>query len=297
MCLINTASNDYRGPAALGKSPEEAARVLAEARRASLGYLYWMQTEAPRSDGKGFGYPELKLRKDLLGTDDGISKTAYFRESRRMKTLDTIKEQDVVVRDGNGNLLNPGPRAKECWDTVGIGWYNLDCHRSATGDPGRYWPTRPFQIPLGALIPVRIENLIPACKNIGTTHLSNGCYRLHPVEWAIGQAAGTIAHFSLEETASLKAIYEDRSKVKDLQRTLLAWGAPLYWYVDVPIGDEVFSVVQQLAIDRRFKNEITPDLRFRPDDPLTLEEASIWGNKDLTDMPRRYAAMALGFDL
>jgi hypothetical protein len=32
---------------------------------------------------------------------------------------------------------------------------------------------RPFQIPLGALIPRRIENLLPACKNIGTTHVTN----------------------------------------------------------------------------------------------------------------------------
>ena len=29
----------------------------------------------------------------------------------------------------------------------------------------------PFQIPLGALIPERVENLLPACKNIGTTHI------------------------------------------------------------------------------------------------------------------------------
>ena len=47
----------------------------------------------------------------------------------------------------------------------------------------------PFQVPLGALIPRRVENLLPACKNLGTTHITNGCYRLHPVEWAIGEAA------------------------------------------------------------------------------------------------------------
>jgi FAD dependent oxidoreductase len=41
----------------------------------------------------------------------------------------------------------------------------------------------PFQIPLGALIPRRVENVLPACKNLGTTHITNGCYRLHPVEW------------------------------------------------------------------------------------------------------------------
>lgn len=40
----------------------------------------------------------------------------------------------------------------------------------------------PFQIPLGALFPGRMENLFPACENLGVTHLTNGCYRLHPVE-------------------------------------------------------------------------------------------------------------------
>ena len=35
-----------------------------------------------------------------------------------------------------------------------------------------------------------MENLLPAGKNIGTTHITNGCYRLHPVEWNIGEVAG-----------------------------------------------------------------------------------------------------------
>ena len=57
----------------------------------------------------------------------------------------------------------------------------------------------PFQIPLGALIPQRVENLLPACKNIGTTHITNGCYRLHPVEWNIGEAAGVLAALCIGE--------------------------------------------------------------------------------------------------
>ena len=42
-------------------------------------------------------------------------------------------------------------------------------------------------------IRLRMRNLLPACKNIGTTHITNGCYRLHPVEWNIGEAAGVLA--------------------------------------------------------------------------------------------------------
>jgi hypothetical protein len=40
-----------------------------------------------------------------------------------------------------------------------------------------------FQIPLGALLPVRVDNLLPACKNIGTTRITNGAYREHATEW------------------------------------------------------------------------------------------------------------------
>ena len=42
---------------------------------------------------------------------------------------------------------------------------------------------------MGALILVRIRNLLAAAKNIGTTHITNGCFRLHPVEWNTGEAA------------------------------------------------------------------------------------------------------------
>ncbi|MCW3844955.1 FAD-dependent oxidoreductase [Micromonospora yasonensis] len=35
----------------------------------------------------------------------------------------------------------------------------------------------PFQIPLGALIPIRVDNLLAAGKNLGTTHVTNGCHR------------------------------------------------------------------------------------------------------------------------
>ena len=43
------------------------------------------------------------------------------------------------------------------------------------------------------------ENLLPAAKNIGTTHITNGCYRLHPVEWNIGEVAGALAANCLDQ--------------------------------------------------------------------------------------------------
>lgn len=40
-----------------------------------------------------------------------------------------------------------------------------------------------------------MENLLPGAKNLGTTHITNGCHRLHPVEWNVGEAAGALAAF------------------------------------------------------------------------------------------------------
>jgi hypothetical protein len=87
----------------------------------------------------------------------------------------------------------------------------------------------PFQIPLGAMIPRRIENLIPACKNIGTTHISNGCYRLHPVEWSIGEAAGALTAFAINKNATPRAVRNNKKQLQQFQTSLTNQGIELEW--------------------------------------------------------------------
>src|SRR5438045_1534841 len=113
-------------------------------------------------------------------------------------------------------------------DSIGIGHYALDIHPNGHGEPNHFVATRPFQIPLGALIPVRLTNLLPACKNLGTTHLSNGAYRLHPIEWNIGESAGLLAAFCLQQNLPPRAIYEDGNLRLAFQKTLLREGIPLH---------------------------------------------------------------------
>ncbi|MBL8186966.1 MAG: FAD-dependent oxidoreductase, partial [Acidobacteria bacterium] len=87
----------------------------------------------------------------------------------------------------------------------------------------------PFQIPLGALIPKRVENLIPACKNIGTTHITNGCYRLHPVEWNIGEAAGALAAQAIERKQSPRSIRNTPKLLAEFQARLQQAGVEIAW--------------------------------------------------------------------
>lgn len=74
-----------------------------------------------------------------------------------------------------------------------------------------------------------MNNLIPACKNIGTTHITNGCYRLHPVEWNVGEAAGALAAFSLSCGVSPRQVRNDASLLAAFQQQLIDLGVELVW--------------------------------------------------------------------
>lgn len=220
--LVNWPQVDYWLGPIIDVSPEEAQEHLCQAKQLSLSFLYWMQTEAPRHDG-GYGYPELRLRPDVVGTEDGLAMYPYIRESRRIKAEFTVLEQHVshAVRGERGAERFP--------DSVGIGAYRIDLHPSTTGvnyiDIGSW----PFQIPLGSLIHVRMENLLPACKNLGVTHITNGCYRLHPVEWNIGEASGFLAAYCLEKDIPPRAVWENEGELKQFQALLVSHGVELEW--------------------------------------------------------------------
>ena len=186
--IVNWPQNDYMLGNLYEVSPEERNKHLERSRQLSLSLLYWLQTEAPRPDG-GSGWKGLRLRKDVVGTDDGLAKYPYIRESRRIKAEFTILQQDIDARGGDRRLIGKSWVARSFEDSVGVGHYSMDLHPSSGGDNYHHTGAAPYQIPLGALIPQRVDNLIAACKNIGTTHLTNGAYRLHPTEWGIGEAA------------------------------------------------------------------------------------------------------------
>jgi hypothetical protein len=115
-------------------------------------------------------------------------------------------------------------------DSVGIGSYRIDLHPSTGNRNYVDVSSWPFQIPLGALIPERVENVLPACKNLGVTHITNGCYRLHPVEWNIGEAAGALAAYCLEYGCSPRQVQADAVKLADFQRVLVdKLGFELVW--------------------------------------------------------------------
>ncbi len=220
--LVNWPQIDYVLGPLVGVSEEEKQHHLQGSRTLSLSLLYWMQTEAPREDG-GQGWPGLRLRPDITGTDDGLAAAPYIRESRRIKACFTVLEQHLSPD------CRPQGRAEHYRDSVGVGAYRIDLHPSTAGRNYIDVSALPFEIPLGSLIPQRVTNLLAGAKDIGVTHITNGCYRLHPVEWNIGEAAGLFTAFCLKRQLSYHQVYEKTELLQDLQQLLLDQGVEIAW--------------------------------------------------------------------
>ncbi len=206
ICLVNWPQIDYLPGNVVDVTPEERERHLEGARQLSLSMLYWMQTDQ--------GWKGLRLRGDLCGTHHGLAKRPYIRESRRIRGRFTIKEQDVNAR-----------RAVFA-DSVGVGAYRIDLHPSTGGDNYIDVSAFPFQIPLNSLLPRRVTNLMAGAKNLACTHITNGCYRLHPVEWNVGEAAGRLAAFCLEQGRTPHQVGDDPGEFQDALRR---FGVELEW--------------------------------------------------------------------
>ncbi len=97
-------------------------------------------------------------------------------------------------------------------DAVGIAQYAIDFHpcmkNSPPEAPGNierpgvrqgHGAAYPGQIPLRAMIPQKLDNLLVTGKSIATSTIAAAAYRVHSFEWSAGAAAGTIASFALTE--------------------------------------------------------------------------------------------------
>jgi len=228
--LVNWPQNDYWLGNLFGGTDAENARHLEGGRQLSLSLLYWMQTEAPRPDG-GAGWRGLHLCPDIMGTEDGLAMYPYVRESRRIRAEFTVTEQHVgtVARAKATGQKPDEVTAERFEDSVGVGSYRIDLHPSSGGDNYIDVSSLPFQIPLGSLIPQRVENLLAACKNLGVTHITNGCYRLHPVEWNIGESAGALAAHCVERKLTPKQVRNDQKALRAFQAALISQGIELEW--------------------------------------------------------------------
>ena len=103
--IVNWPQNDFFPGNLIDVDDVQFQKVVGEATELNLSLLYWLQTEAPRPDD-GLGWPGLKLNKEVMGTENGMAKYPYVRESRRIKSEFTILEEHVGAEN---RVLVAGP--------------------------------------------------------------------------------------------------------------------------------------------------------------------------------------------
>ncbi len=228
LALINWRGNDFNDETYLGKSADEQLRVLRRGKAFAQGFLYWLQTECPRDDEQGFGYPEMQLvtGRDVPGIGmDGFALHPYVRESRRLLAQFTLTANHLTA-----GLHDGASWGTEFVDSVGCAYYPMDIHPSKN-EPPLLARALPYHLPLGAFLTRSgPANVLPASKNFGASRLALASARMHPTEWLVGEVAGTLAAFCLSRgllTPSL--VRETPELLTEFQTELRQAGIPLHW--------------------------------------------------------------------
>ena len=243
---------------------EERDSLLEEAKRISLGYLYYIQTE--------LGHPELGIAEGVYPSADGLPLIPYHRESRRIHGRTRFTVNDVFDPYRN-NLYRT---------SVAVGDYPVDHHHRRYPCPDslpdlHFYPVPSFSVPAGVLVPGEnplqgdedYSPLLVAEKSVSVSNIVNGATRLQPVVMGLGQAAGAMA--------ALSAAAGREATVRELQEELLEASCYLMPYQELTPYDEGFASVQRVGLTgilRGRGESIGWQNRtlFRPDDPLLLRD-------------------------
>ncbi|MGF1634936.1 MAG: FAD-dependent oxidoreductase [Phycisphaerae bacterium] len=152
--------------------PLQLARAEAEARRQIARVLHYMQRfECPRHI--------------LVASGARIG----IREGRRILGESFVRGEDVVA----GVNIDPP-------DGVAVATCQIDFHSlTRPGDTGWRQKVHPYAIPLRAMIPRGLKNVLVAGKCISGDQVAMSSYRMTPTCCGMGQAAGTAAAQFLRE--------------------------------------------------------------------------------------------------
>jgi len=233
--------------------------ALTKAKERTLSFVYYIQTE--------LGFKNIGLADNEFPTVDKLAFVPYHREGRRLRGVQRLTINHVRDIYEGAPLYRTG---------ISVGDYPVDHHHACNPDaPKIHFPAIPsFNIPLGALIPEKIDGLIVSDKAISVSNIINGSTRLQPCVLLTGQAAGALAALSVQNNQQVREI-----SIRKVQQALLDAGAYLMPLVDIDPTDKEFQAIQRVTASGilKVKGESykwANRIWFYPDTTITVQEFS-----------------------
>lgn len=222
--------NDYgEGVQRLVESDSARQQFLQEALWHTQSFAHFIQTQIDRRYGLATDtfpptpHPSSLILPPHSSPGSAYALHPYYRESRRLRGVTTVREQDILPI-ANGQVAALPTNAKGEVNGIAIGNYANDHHYPSGEIPlkpksirwGGRWTGTPFTLPYDCLIPTDTEGLLVCEKNISVSHIANGATRLQPLVLGIGQAAGMAAALCVEQHCQPREL-----NVRSLQEALL----------------------------------------------------------------------------
>ncbi|MDO4219220.1 MAG: FAD-dependent oxidoreductase [Synergistaceae bacterium] len=199
----------------------------------------------------------------------------YVRESKRLVGRYTMSSKDVRRDEKLKRTLSSNTEA------IALGEYPADIHgkwnplhheAELLDDPKdlvkpSVWEARLFQVPMGALIPEKINGLLAVEKNISASRLVNGATRLHPIVFHTGEAAGILASMAIKLNVPARrvpAIFV-QSKLLENSSNISIWRLQ-----DVLVSQPYYKEIS-IALVNNIMSPISEEL-FCPKESVTWQE-------------------------
>lgn len=222
--------NDYYANV-IELSDEERELQLEKAKQKSLRFLYYIQNE--------LGFINLGIDNSQYPTEDGFPLIPYYRESRRIHGVTTLTLNHVA---------KPYEQESPLYRTgIAVGDYPIDHHHNAHPSYQElpelhFYPVPSYNVPLGVIIPIEMDNILVAEKSISVSNIVNGTTRLQPVVMQIGYAAGILASL-----AAKRGVTPGEVGVREVQELVLNGGGYLFPYLDVQKSHPFFKSYQKIG--------------------------------------------------
>jgi len=142
-----------------------------------------------------------------MRTASGLAMVPYIREGRRILGRSAYGQPEFMIREQD--IRNDMEGRDFSGTAIAVTHYDIDIH----GCRYRNWePTgeavrasvkehlvRPIYIPLEALIPQGVDNLLIGGKALAASHIATAAIRVHHGEWHVGAASGAIAAWLIRQ--------------------------------------------------------------------------------------------------